>query len=202
MKTLELTDEQYEALHSLVKELQTQPNWSQAFPYFWMPSSEKLTPNINDEGDVITIYDCNDSETFSLEEYAEHNEQVWKKHLWNQDEIDTKQLKDMLFEPRTYVEEDDAGLWEDYLRHEEPDLDIRIYTEDWKRQEENNPSLFLSDVKEFCESNSHHLGRNPKPYSSSIWRMPKMERFIKSVMELFPMEEDSNSEIKTRVYGK
>ena len=205
MKTLELTDEQYEVLSSLVKELQTQPNWGQAFPYFWVPSSEQKVLNPNNEGEVTEVFDADNCEMMGLEECAEKFPEMWKDYLfYEKDEITEAEKEDDTYEPRAYNEKEDEVDWSSYLyqNHDELGYEYRVHSFDWERQKENNPSFFLSDVQRFCATNQHHLGRNPKPYSQTIWRMPKMEQFIKSVMELFPMEENVEPEIKLRVYKK
>lgn len=194
MKTIELTDEQYELLQSLVQELQTQPNWLQAFPYFWVPSSLKKVPNVNDEGREVTIFDSDYCEQYTPREYAEEFEDRWEAFLEDTGEWD----EDSDEEPRAYTDDDEED-WVDYIR--DYCTGARVYTYDWERQTENNPSLFLSDVQNFCDTNQHHLGREPKPYSSTIWRMPKMEQFIKLVMSMVPPQENTENEIMLYVYN-
>lgn len=194
MRTIELTDEQYDLLQSLVKELQTQPNWSQAFPYFWVPSSLKKVPNVNDEGVEVTIFDPDYCDHYTPKEYAEEYEDRWQDFLEYTDEWED----DSEEEPRAYTDEDEEE-WVDYIRNY--CNEVRVYSYDWERQTENNPSLFLSDVQNFCDTNQHHLGREPKPYSSTIWRMPKMEQFIKLVMSMVPPQENTENEIMLYVYN-
>ena len=80
---------------------------------------------------------------------------------------------------------------------------FRIYSSDWERKRDHNPSLFLSDVKRYCETNQHHLGRKPLPYSDSIWRMPKMESLIEIVLRMNKQpESEVNHEAKRYVYKK
>lgn len=172
MKTIEVSDEDYETLMSLSKELQLQDNHCQAFPYFWEPSSEKLVPNVNDEGEEVLIYDYDIGESFSPSSYAEANETLWAGFV--------KEFRDNE-EERDY-EDDDETDWVEYIRDNAES--VRIFTQDWERSTEHNPSLFLSDVQSFLTANAHHLGRDPKTYARTIWRMPKMEALVAAIYRL------------------
>lgn len=172
MKTIEVSDEDYETLMSLSKELQTQDNHCQAFPYFWEPSSEKLVPNVNDEGKEVLIYDYDIGDSFTPSSYAEVNETLWAAFL--------KEVRDA--EDDTVYEDDDETDWVEYIRSNS--TNARIFTQDWERSTEHNPSLFLSDVKDFIETNRHHLGRDPKTYARSVWRMPRMEALVSAIYRL------------------
>ena len=178
MKTIHISDEDYETLMELSKELQTQENDGQAFPYFWVPTSKKLEQDPNDNGSVTIILDTRNNEEFSPEEWAEYNPGRYKKFLE---------------ETHCDVEYDNCNLpydvdfesdWVDYLRLNEADHDIVVYSSNWEWKEEVNPSLFKSDVKNFIASNAHHLGESPKTYAHSVWRMPKMEKLIKILYRL------------------
>jgi len=53
MKTIEFTDEDHATLLELCKEIQTQENDGQAFPYFWEPMSGRYKPSPIEEGEVV-----------------------------------------------------------------------------------------------------------------------------------------------------
>lgn len=173
MKTIEVSDEDYVILMELSKELQTQDNNGQAFPYFWEPSSEKLVCNVNDEGEEVFVYDYDSSERYSLEEYSKHDPKLWKQYLVEEKYED---------EIRVYDEEEDSSDWFLYVKYNADNA--RVITQDWERKCEHNPSLFMSDVKNFCETNQHHLGRHPHTYSHSFFRMPKMEALVVALCRL------------------
>lgn len=174
MKTITVSDTDYELLMSLSAELQTQPHQSQAAPRYWEPSSEKLLPNVNDEGNVIQVYDPEDCETFSPDEYAEKEGELYKTFLDNYGDPDQRPEYDFDLEHE----------WVDFLSSNTNA--VRIYSADWTRKTEHNPSLFLSDVQGFIESNKHHLGRNPQTYANTIWRMPKMEALVNILCRINP----------------
>jgi len=184
MKTIQLSDEDYKTLMELSKEYQTQDTYYQAFPRFWVPSSEKLVHNIHDEGQFIKIY--YDGETYTPEEFSNS----FTEHY-------TSFLKDFWRNnPSVFYDSELEKSWIDYIDYKI--YDAKIYTLDYKRQADRNPSLFLSDVELFCKANQHHLGQDPKPFGDTIFRMPKMEKLIKILSRLnrdVP-EDEIDSEIK------
>ena len=176
MKTITVSDEDYDLLMSLSAEIQTQPHHAQSAPRYWEPSSEKLEPNFNDEGDVIQIFDPERCESYSPEEYAEVSQDKYDKFM-------EKQTGYLGIKEQSYLGEFE-DRWIDYICD---NIDVaRVYSSDWVRKTEHNPSLFLSDVQGFIESNKHHLGRNPKTYANTIWRMPKMESLVDVLCRLNP----------------
>jgi hypothetical protein len=168
MKTIEVSDKDYETLMELSKELLIQDNNSQAFPYFWEPSSYKLKHDVNDEGEVKEIY--LDGETYSLEGFAEAYDEDWEEF------VKENELEDDGYDNSLEYE------WEEFITDKY--WDARAYSSNWKRETEHNPSLFMSDVKGFIEYNQHHLGKDPHTYSRSIWRMPKMEKLVSCLLRL------------------
>lgn len=198
MKTIQVSDEDYKILMDLSKELQLQNNNGQAFPYFWEPSSKKLETNINDEGEVREFY--YDGETYicdseRLENFANVYEDIWESFC----EANFLYVDDEETEIIKYNVEQEED-WEEYLRDS---TDCHFYSSDWKRSRDHNPSLFMSDVKRYCEQNNHHLGRDPQTYSDSIWRMPKMEALVATIYRLNPQAKDKvNHEALRFVYPK
>jgi len=172
MKTIQVKDEDYKLLMELSKELQTQANHSQAFPYFWEPASEELVVDVNDEGEVDYVFDHSRNESYTLEEYADCVPGSWKLFLSSIDSDD-----------KTYCQELESD-WHDYLEFQ--DDDVTTYSSNWEQSSDHNPSLFLSDVKGYIEANKHHLGRNPRTYARTVQCMPKMEKLIAAIYRLNP----------------
>ena len=189
MKTITLSDEDHKALMEFSKELQIQPNHSQAFPYFWEPASEKLVENADNEGDVAQVIDYEDGETYTIERYAEINPGKWKEF------IHTEEYEELEYDS------DLEAAWFDFL-----DFNcegIGVFSSDWKQSSDHNPSLFLSDVKGYIEANSHHLGRNPRTYARTVHRMPKMASLIEIIYRLNPQpSDDINDEARRFVLKK
>ena len=195
MKTIEVSDEDYETLMTLSKELQLQPNDGNAFPYFWEPGHELLETNFNDEGEECFIYDCSDAESYSPKEYADHKYGLWVEYLRD---IGSYEIEDG--EVRSY-QKDDENKWIAYI--EEYGKGVRVYTQDWVHKTTHNPSLFKDDVKEFIEGNQHHLGRNPHTYARTSFRMYRMGKLIEALYRLNKQPiEDVNHEARRFVYPK
>jgi len=187
MKNIQVTDEDYELLMEFSKELQTQTNNHQAFPYFWVPSSYKLELNYHDEGSVIQIVD-EDSEIYDLETYAESDEfEEYNKFL--DDEEDTEEYT------RNEYHVDLEYTWTDWIRN---NCTANVYTSDYEQQQEHNPTLFKSDADNYVATNAHRLGKDPHTYSNTIIRMPKMISLIGAVCRLNKdvPEGEINDEIK------
>lgn len=186
MKTIQINDEDYETLMELSRELQTQPNHSQAYPYFWEPASEKLETDVNNEGEVKQI--LADSEMYSPEEYADYQSDIYADFLIEIDREEQQYNEDL-------YDDDLEQEWLDYL--ECSTLDVSIYSSNWEQKTDHNPSLFLSDVQGYIKSNKHHLGRNPHTYARSCFRMPKMEKLVQLICRLNPqLEKDINHEAR------
>jgi hypothetical protein len=188
LKTIELTDADYETLMELSRELQTQTNNCQAFPYFWEPSSMKQQVNPHGEGSITEIY--KDGETYSPEGFAEKDDyESYKEFLkyegleefFDMEEIDYR--TDFESEWLNYISAFDLGEFVTY------DLELKT---------EHNPSLFLSDVQNFIAGNKHHLGDDPQPYSRTIWRMNKMYRLVQILARINKdvPDEEVNEEMK------
>ena len=191
MKTIELSDEDYNTLMELSKEYQTQSNDGNAFPYLWEPSGSKLVPNVNGEGEVTKIY--KDCEEYTPQQFAELNENDFdafiEENFSLNDEYPDIKCDDKDFDK---VERD----WIEYI--EIHDLG-QILTLDWQDESEHNPSLFKSDVENFIKFNYYHLGKDPHTYARTSWRMDKMEQLI-SILCRINKQENANSEIKSRVF--
>lgn len=188
MKSITVSDEDYETLMALSKELQAQENHHQAFPYFWEPASERLEIDPNNDGEVAQIFDHEMCESYSPEEYAEHDHELYNKFLDFEG-----------YEGCEYIEEYEYE-WVRYLSLFCP---VRAYSSNWEQKIDHNPSLFLSDVKNYIETNKHHLGRNPHTYANTVHRMPKMSALIEAIYRLNPQPKDEvNQEAKRFIFKK
>lgn len=194
MKTIKVSDKDYEVLMELSKELQTQENHCQAFPYFWEPASEKLKVNVNNEGEVSEIYCHNASEVYSPEDYAEHDNDLFGEFLVDQELI--KSLNDKYI-PYDEIDEQD---WIEYI--ENYSNTSTVYSSDWEQKTDHNPSLFLSDVQNYVKFNKHHLGRKPHTYAQTVRRMPKMEKLIEAIYRINPQSKEVVNEEAARFVFK
>jgi len=184
MKTIQISDEDYQALMEFSKELQTQANHSQAFPYFWEPASEKLVLDPNDEGEVTEIFLEGDNETMSPEDYAEKNPRLYSNFLEHQE-----------------FEAEPGHEWIKYIENNAKDA--RTYSSNWEQSSDHNPSLFLSDVQNYIKTNKHNLGRNPRTYANTVQRMYKMEKLVEIIYRLNPQEKETvNEEARRFVFPK
>ena len=181
MKTIPLSNKDYHELMALSRELQTQENHSQAFPYFWEAASEKLEIDPNDEGKVVKIYDNDQEETYTAEKYADDDPEFYEKFLLKE-EVEIK----VIGEPEPY----DFDLENEWLDYIELHRDVHVFSENWNQKTDHNPSLFLDDVKSYIKHNQHHLGRNPQTYARSVWWMPKMQKLIEIILRLNPQPDN------------
>lgn len=183
MKHITISDKDHETLMELSKELQLQENDHQAFPYFWSPRSGRYEIGTED-----------DEKVFYLDEGVETAEE-----LFNDLDLKDEYLKNEGMGAETKFSDIDLSSWEDFLEGKE-------YSAHYRREEkvqENNFSLFKSDVKDHIRCNLHHLGNKPHTYANTIFRMAKMERLIKCIYRLNPQKDDEiNHEAKRFVVGK
>jgi hypothetical protein len=182
MKTIEVSDKDYEILMALSKELQTQDNHGQAFPYFWEPSSYKQEMNPHGEGQDVKVY--YDTELYGFLDFAEYddfenyNKFLKEKKEWEFDEDEDDKWEYNFNEYYPDLEDE----WKDYI---DDDIDdAEVYTFDWNRKQEHNPSIFLTDVQNYIKNNKHLLGRKPHTYANTAWRMPKMKNLMECLLRL------------------
>ncbi len=196
MKTIQVSDEDYEVLMGSSKELQMQPNHSQAFPYYWEASSGTRQINPHDEGKIVMLYDDDNSESYSPKEFAEYNPQLYEAFLRNNKTPCVLENNIQKYYPDMEVS------WIDHVL-DDRNIDVKRYSQDWVDEPDHNPSLFLSDVQGFIETNQHHLGRNSHTYAQTIWRMPKMIKLVEAIYRLNPQARETiNSEAASIVHGK
>lgn len=180
MKSIQVSDEDYETLMGLSKELQVQENDRQAFPYFWSPRS------------TMKVQGCDNGEkVYFLDDRTKTAQEVFE----SDDELRESFLKDCALNLETSFEEIEKrheGEWEDYIKN------MTEYSVVYEKEEEvtdNNFSLFKQDVKEYIYRNKHHLGKNPHAFANTIVRMTRMEKLIKCLYRInVQPEEITNQE--------
>ena len=191
MKTIELSDEDYNTLMELSKEYQTQGNDGNAYPYFWEASSSNLVLNVNGEGEVTKIY--KDGEEYTPQQFAELNEDDFNQFIEN------KLSGDDTYPDIKCDSKDFDKVEKDWIEEVELNDMGDIITYDWEDESEHNPSLFKSDIKDFIEYNYYHLGKAPHTYARTVWRMDRMEKLV-SILCRINKQENADNEIKTRVF--
>jgi len=195
MKTITVTDKDYETLMELSKELQTQTNNAQAFPYYWNPASYKQEVNIHGEGAEIEVsYDC---DTYTLEEFAESYEKFYNEFI---DDFN-------LYGDKPYAlgiyHKDLENAWMDYISNYIDEA--TTWTLDWEHKEEHNPTLFLKDAESYVKNNAHHLGKDPHTYSRTIQRMPRMEMLVECLLRInnsIPEAESNHEALRCKKKGE
>jgi hypothetical protein len=197
MKTIELEDEDYKVLMDLAAELQTQPGDHQAHPVFWTPSSIKREVVAEGCGEEYFVDD--DGSVYTLEELCdrEHSEE---DSCWDAFEAD------WLGDCGEKIDRSDFKDYRDEFKHfmlSYYRFDLRMINIEEKRVCEENFSFFKSDVQGFCDTNQHHLGKNPATYGHTLFRMPKMQKLLELVAKMNLQElEDSNNDIKYAIRKK
>lgn len=181
MKTIKVSDADYETLMDLSKELQLQPNHGQAFPYYWEPRSDNTDYDLNGEGEFKMV--VLDSEEYDPVELAEEEPDLFWQFLAYTDIIEVYSewdgdLKEFL--------ETRGNEWIEFLCEEKG---YTLYTYNMKPKRDRNPSLFLDDVRGYIERNQHHLGANAHTYANTIQRMPRMEALTEALYRLNPQPE-------------
>lgn len=187
MKTIQMSDSDYDSLMELAKELQVQDNVGQGFPYFWSPRSTKSV--IGGEDDTPMVFDDKACKSYSLKEYAKIDKDAFAGYL-----------DECFVSLDTDYGEIDEDEWAEYL---ECSIDLHIFHSKDEDVTEQNPSLFHSDVKQFVKQNAHNLGKNPHAYAQTIHRMPKMQKLVEIIYRINKQPVDEvNHEARRFVYPK
>jgi len=163
MKTIEVTDEMYEFLMNLSKELNTQNHRGTAMPYFFQirTREEIAVP----EG-IGTEAWCYDGSVIETDE--EIKEVVFEYKDWEVDSIENENEYNKLcdFEIREILEE--IGYYKVYYDYQE------IY---------QNAFLTEKACKEHIRLNGYHY-KEPIDYLSHAFRNPELEKVLKFLCEL------------------
>jgi len=172
MKTINVTDKDYEVLKELLDELKTQDNDSTANPMWSISSKHNDIITIEDSAEDYMIFSndgCDNIRLSSLCEELKKNEydDEYVQYIGDYDYFLDEIKND--FEERDLL---------NYLHENENDLGITIIPVKSDNKLETNCGLFKSEVKRHIELNSYHYGENPHTYCFSSWRMPKTEELL------------------------
>ena len=193
MKTITVSDADYETLMNLSKELQLQPNHGQAFPYYWEPRSDKRDYDLNGEGELEIV--VLGSEEYDLVELAKEEPELFGDFL--SEMVEEEDLESASGADGAVTEE----FRQDWIAWLCDNKDYTLYTYNMEPKSDHNPSLFLDDVKGYIEHNQHHLGSNAHTYGNTIWRMPRMEELVKVLYRINPQAEGDVCDEAWRVVG-
>jgi len=171
MKTITITDEQYNALQEMQNLLNTQDNRCTANPIFVMMEIEKV-PTAEDYQDGQEWYDADNCESYATIESVYESISEHLEYLNN---------------PIKSFDEFKQALNDNFNDFDEA-FGLNIYKVYYKNIETINHnvfSFFEQDVKDHENINGHNL-RNKKhfDYACSLWRTPRMENLRNILMEL------------------
>jgi hypothetical protein len=188
MKTIEVTDEQYEALKEMQNELNTQDNRHTRDPMYVIMDTHKV-PTSSDYSDDYEWFNSNDSETIGNDE--ELFEFLCENHESKLLEVYNGIYdRDVLFKVVTEITDSNKEEIKEWLLDEikyENDLDflldldyiskVYLLDEESIMYSQGFPvSFFEKDLKEHLKSNSYHYSAKATTYACSLWRSSRMER--------------------------
>ena len=172
MKTIEVTDEIYEKLIELAKEMDTQDPRGTRMPHIFQIRNWKKVYDWNWNGDVKIWIDqrgdYNEIETLGdLIEYLEDNEIEFEREeieeMWkNQDILFDSSLEDWIEENCPNLERCSYSLEEYYI----------------------NSFLTAKAAQEHLDSNDYHYHRNSDVYLNHAWRNPEAELVSEFLLSL------------------
>lgn len=171
MKTIEVTDEVYDFLMELSKELNTQSNRGTALPYFFQIQTTEEVAAHDGCGEAVwhsskcekTLRTKEDMVEFLIEYHFEENPLLSEKEM-SDAEINIKSLKD--YEIESQIE--DKGFVK-YFVQEEHQWQNAFFTE--------------KACREHIKRNIHHY-RKPVDYLSYAFRNPELEMVLKFLCNL------------------
>jgi hypothetical protein len=191
MKTIQVSDEDYEFLKDCVNELKTQDNRSTRSPIYTIWKTQKRYGVDKDyTSDIEYIWD---GDTFeSLEEiikYLDENEydkellQLLNTIYYDSDDSDkvfTEWNDEAKAELNAYVEEGtyDSDI-EDFLNEKFDIYSVGITTEDVQVTDGACFSFFEKDALEHLQNNRHNIkSKKAYTYADSLYRSPRMEKLL------------------------
>ena len=160
MKTIEITDEMYNSLIELSKEVKTQHNGGLATPYiFQIKTMEEVCDNNGDK------YWLSDDTLISTEEDIRYAIFEWKE--WDEDNLEDVEKYDNLDE------------------YEIDDIMQENYTEVYLSEEARYENAFLTRkaCQEHINKNSYHY-RKPTAYQNTAFRNNEMELIFNFLKQL------------------
>lgn len=197
MKTIQVSDEQYEALIEMQDELKTQDNRNTRDPIYIIMDKETF-PTSYDYSDDYIWFNSYDSETIGddedLFEYLVDNcsEELIKSFNDYQDENNflrdieneesKKELKEWFLNELTYSE-DISDITDLTVEHHI----IKIYqfeNESIQYKQGMPISFFEKDMIEHLSSNDYHYTNKAKTYACSLWRSRRMEKLREILLNM------------------
>ena len=176
MKTIEVSDEIYDGLIEISKDLNTQDHRATAMPYFFQVKTKKEVPAFEGSGDIILWYN-----TYSEKELRTEEEirECISEHIYENDNSLTE-LTDEEAEEKSkrIVSEMDSYDMEEWLE-----------SHDFVKYELNEESVYENCffTEKACElhikQNKHNLNK-PVSYLNHAFRNPEMELVMKFLCEL------------------
>lgn len=164
MKTIQVTDEMYDFLSNLSKEIKNQDNRSTAFPYFFQVQEDEEVGVPEGCGEVVWI--CDGEVCLRTQEDIKEAIFEWKN--W---EMGNKKDENQFKELSPFDIED--ILEENYIK---ANVDIK--------HKYSNCFLTLKAYEDHIRQNGHNL-HNPKPYLFHAFRNKEMYMLFKFLQELF-----------------
>ena len=176
MKTIQITDEDYEFLKDLQHELNTQTNDGNADPVYWGVMEHRMEPAPEGCGDAI-IY-MGDGATMTTEEAAEYI----NENINNYDEELQEQWKDV-----------NKNCMDDvvYFIHDEMEIsECRIVWQEEKEFISKETGAFITKraCKEYIEK-CHYNHSKPHTYAMTAYRNFELARLLK-ILKTMEMKED------------
>lgn len=158
MKTIEVTDEMYDALVYLSKEITTQDHRATRQPYFFQVITDIDIPSPEGVGNQAWYMDGT-----TLKTAQEIKEVICEYMEWDPLSVEYQEEYDKL---------------EDYRK--EQLLEYMGYRIVWYETKQEYQNAFLTDIscREHIEDNKHNY-RNPSTYLQHAWRNPDMETIFK-----------------------
>ena len=163
MKTIKLTDEMYNFLIELSKEMSTQDLRCTAMPYFFQVESDRMRITAEGCGIEAWHFDGNMLETdeeirTAIFEYKEWDEDL-EEDINKYEELDGGEIEEILIE---------AGYRKVNYEYE------NVYT---------NSFLTEKACKQHIKANSYHYN-NPQDYLTHAFRNPELEKVIEFILSL------------------
>jgi hypothetical protein len=191
MKTITITDEQYEALKEMQNELKIQDNRSTRDPVYVIMNTHKV-PSTQDYSNDYVWFDHHNSESIGNDEdlfnYMAENYAFLLLHKFNDaeemplleiDEINESEIKDWFM---TVI--DDGTTFKGAL-HAEGISKLYYLEEDGIAHISGMPvSFFEKDLFEHLKLNDYHYSDKARTYACSLWRSSRMEELRTLLTEL------------------
>jgi len=163
MKTIELSDEMYEQLMVLSKDLNTQDHRATAMPYFFQIQETIEIPTSEGCGEEVWVCDG----SICLRTDDDIKNAVFEYKDWNlESKSDNKKFDDL----DSY--DIDKILEENYQKHSVTTM-----------EKYNNAFLTEKACKEHIRLNDYHYS-TPRDYLTHAFRNPELELVLKFLMEL------------------